>query len=99
VEILIAPAAAGLGALIWQRRRRPVALAAPLFDTDADVALAVARHEATQRGQPLGPLHVLYGLLQADPIVAAIAQLGGDADTLVDRVLHSLFPHHASDAG
>ena len=91
MEIVIALVAAGFGALVWhQRRHRPAALAASAFDEHADIALAVARHEAKQRGQSLGPLHVLYGLLQSDPIAAAIAQLDGNPDALVDRVLEVL---------
>src|SRR5207237_1331437 len=68
----------------------PAALAAPVFDEDAEIALAVARHEAKSRSQPLAPIHVLYGLIQSEPITAAIEQLGGEVDPLVDRVLAAL---------
>jgi len=88
VEIAIALALAGLGALAWRRRRpaKPVRL----FDVDAEVALAVAAHESRSREHPLSPVHVLYGLLQTDAVVAAIARVGGDAVTLEDHVLDEL---------
>jgi ATP-dependent Clp protease adaptor protein ClpS len=59
----------------------------PLFTPDAEVALHVAAHEAGARHQHLSSLHVLYGLLQDETTVAAIATAGGNPDALEDRVL------------
>ena len=100
MELAIALVAVGLGALAWrQRRRLPAALAAPAFDEDAEIALAVARHEAKSRSQPLAPIHVLYGLVQSQPIATAVEQLGGEVDQLVDRLLVALDRAPASPQG
>ncbi|MCX5746027.1 MAG: ATP-dependent Clp protease adaptor ClpS [Proteobacteria bacterium] len=77
----------------WQRHRVGMSRIRGLLGTvgeEADVALAVATREATQRGQILAPLHLLYGLLQDDAFVAAIAAVGGDAAAIEHRVLDDL---------
>jgi ATP-dependent Clp protease adaptor protein ClpS len=87
----IAIVVAGFGAYWWRHlRARPRASASELFSPDAEVALHVAIHEATSRRQPLGSLHVLYGLLQDEAVVGAIRTAGGDPDALEDRVLAAL---------
>jgi len=57
---------------------------------EAQVTLAVARREAEQRNHALAPLHLLYGLLQDDTFIGAIAVLGGDPAKLESRVLDEL---------
>jgi ATP-dependent Clp protease adaptor protein ClpS len=87
----IAIVVAGFGAYWWRHlRARPHEAASELFTPDAEVALHVAVHEATSRRQLLASLHVLYGLLQDEAVVAAIRTAGGDPDTLEDRVLAAL---------
>lgn len=87
----IALVIAGVGAYWWRHLRpRPRTAASELFDPDAEVALHVAVHEATQRRQRLSSLHVLYGLLQDEAVTAAISTAGGDPDALEDRVLGAL---------
>lgn len=82
----LALVAGGLGIYWWKHlRMRPPRLA-PLYTAEADIALHVARHEATSRHQALAPLHVLYGLLQDEAFIAAIAKLGGDAEAIEQRV-------------
>lgn len=83
---------AGLGAYWWRHLRPPRTRAAlrELFAPDAEVALHVAAHEATSRGQELSSIHVLYGLLQDETVTAAITTAGGDPDALEDRVLAAL---------
>lgn len=89
----LALVAGGLGIYWWKHlRMRPPRLA-PLYAAEADIALHVARHEATSRHQALAPLHVLYGLLQDEEFTAAIAKLGGDAEAIEQRV------HTELDAG
>jgi ATP-dependent Clp protease adaptor protein ClpS len=87
----IAIVVAGFGAY-WWRHMRPRArnAASELFEPDAEVALHVAVHEATSRHQSVSSLHVLYGLLQDEAVIAAIATAGGDPDALEDRVLAAL---------
>jgi ATP-dependent Clp protease adapter protein ClpS len=87
---------AGVGGVAWMLRRsharyvRQLAAASD-FDDDVDVALHVATHEARQRRHPwLTSVHLLYGLLQDDTVVAAIRASGGDPDRLEDRVLAAL---------
>src|SRR5262245_21092178 len=47
---------------------------------DLQVAFGVAQHEAkSRRHVDLRPLHLIYGVLQDEAFVAAIARLGGDA--------------------
>jgi ATP-dependent Clp protease adaptor protein ClpS len=83
---------AGLVALGWRQlrhsRRRPAP--ADGFDTEAEIALHVASHEASRSGRALSSLHVLYGLLQDAAVAAAITAAGGDPDALEDRVLAAL---------
>jgi ATP-dependent Clp protease adaptor protein ClpS len=88
----IAIVVAGFGAYWWRHMRplRSRATRHELFTTDAEVALHVAAHEATSRGQELSSLHVLYGLLQDEGVTAAIATAGGNPDALEDRVLAAL---------
>jgi ATP-dependent Clp protease adaptor protein ClpS len=83
---------AGFGAY-WWRHMRAARMRAPLrdlFTPDAEVALHVATHEASERGQELSSIHVLYGLLQDETVTAAIATAGGNPDALEDRVLAAL---------
>jgi ATP-dependent Clp protease adaptor protein ClpS len=96
----IAIVVAGFGAYWWRHlRQRPRGTASDVFAADAEVALHVAVHEASQRNHSLSSIHVLYGLLQDEAIVAAIATAGGDPEALEDRVLAVLAgpPRHASD--
>ena len=88
----IAFVVAGFGAYWWRHMRpvRPRAAHHELFAPDAEIALHVATHEATSRGQELSSLHVLYGLLQDETVTAAIATAGGNPDALEDRVLAAL---------
>ena len=83
---------AGFGAYWWRhlRLRAQESATRDLFLPDAEVALHVAIHEATSRRQELSSLHVLYGLLQDETVVAAIGTAGGDAGALEDRVLAAL---------
>jgi len=82
---------AGFGAYWWRHlRARPREPVSELFTPDAEVALHVAVHEATSRRQRLDSIHVLYGLLQDETVVAAIRTAGGDPEVLEDRVLAAL---------
>jgi ATP-dependent Clp protease adaptor protein ClpS len=85
----IALVVAGFGAY-WWRHMRPQRPRPALLAPDADVAVHVALHEASSRHQELSSLHVLYGLLQDDDVIAAIRTAGGDPDALEDRVLGAL---------
>jgi ATP-dependent Clp protease adaptor protein ClpS len=86
----IAIVVAGFGAY-WWRHVRPMWSRGPsLLAADADVAIHVAVHEASSRRQLLSSLHVLYGLLQDEAVIAAIRTAGGDPDALEDRVLDAL---------
>ncbi len=88
----IAIVVASLGAY-WLRHVRPARpqlTVGDLFAPDAEVALHVATHEATARRQTLSSLHVLYGMLQDETVVAAITRTGADPDALEDRVLAAL---------
>jgi ATP-dependent Clp protease adaptor protein ClpS len=88
----IAIVVAGFGAYWWRhlRLRAHDATTRDLFLPDAEVALHVALHEAASRRQELSSIHVLYGLLQDEAVIAAIATAGGDPDALEDRVLAAL---------
>lgn len=88
----IAIVVAGFGAYWWRhlRHARPRRALRPLFAPDAEVALHVATHEASARGQELSSIHVLYGLLQDETVTQAIATAGGNPDALEDRVLAAL---------
>jgi len=67
------------------------------YEPDAEVALHVALHEGRSRGHAwLSSLHVLYGLLQDEGVVAAIQRAGGDASALEDRVLAALDAHEVT---
>jgi len=85
----IALVVAGFGAY-WWRHMRPPRPRPALLAPDADVAIHVALHEASSRHQELSSLHVLYGLLQDEDVIAAITTAGGDPDGLEDRVLAAL---------
>ena len=70
----IAIIVAGLGAYWWRHLRpQPRDRTRALFESDAEVALHVATHEASSRRQELSSLHVLYGVLQDEAVTAAIA--------------------------
>jgi ATP-dependent Clp protease adaptor protein ClpS len=91
----------GLGVYWWRhlRAQRGRDVVRELFDTDAEVALHVAQHEARTRGQAISSLHMLYGLLQVEGVTAAIERAGGDAGALEDRVLAALDGVAAAPAG
>lgn len=81
----------GAGVFWWRHLRPRASRPAPTpLDDDAQVAMHLARREALLRDQPLGSLHVLYGLLQVEAITAAIGAAGGDPDALETRVLDAL---------
>lgn len=89
--LYLALVSTGAGVFWWRHlRHRPRRLAAPPFDEDAGVAMHVARREALVRDQAPGAVHVLYGLLQVEPITAAVRSAGGDPDALESRVLDEL---------
>jgi len=63
------------------------------LDEDMQVALHLAKHAASSRHQPFTPLHVLYALVQAEPVAAAIGALGGDAaavEAAIDTALEGV---------
>jgi ATP-dependent Clp protease adaptor protein ClpS len=98
--VLIAlAAAAGAGALWWQKARptRAQKLLASAFDTDAEVALHVAQHECRTRGQALSSIHILYGLIQDETVVGALRDAGHDPEALETRVLAALDSTTAQD--
>ena len=97
----LAIVAAGFGAYWWRHLRlaRSRAAFSGAMATDAEVALHVAMHEATSRGQALSSHHVLYGLLQDETVAAAIATAGGSADALEDRVLAAMAAPTAPEIG
>jgi len=93
VEAVVAIIAAGFGAVWWQQLRwaRAQRTFASSLDTDAEVALHVAQHEARSRGhETLTSFHLLFGVLQDEAIADAIRSHGGDLDALEDRVLTRL---------
>lgn len=106
---LLVLAGAGLGAWWLHRYQRgPERLrlgGRGRYETDAEVALHVALHEGRARGHEwLSSLHLLYGLLQDEPVAAAIERSGGDPRALEDRVLaaldaHQVTPDSAQEAG
>ena len=98
---LLVLAGATLGAWWLSRyQRSPERLrlrGAGRYDTDAEVALHVAFHEGRSRGHEwLSSLHILYGLLQDEAVVAAIQASGGDAAALEDRTLAALDKHEVT---
>ena len=93
MEAVVAIIAAGFGAVWWQRFRwaRAHKTFTASLDTDAEVALHVAQHEARTRGhETLTSFHLLYGLLQDEAIADAVRAHGCDVDALEDRVLARL---------
>ena len=100
--MLLLGAFGATGALwTWQSRARLREEAArkraiaTLLDDDMQVALHLARHAAQTRHQPFGAIHVLYALVQADRIVAALDRIGADRVALeaaIDRELDALDP-------
>lgn len=85
-------------ARIREERLRQKQLAT-MLDEDMQIALHLAKHAATSRNQPLGPLHVLYAVTQAERVTAAIAKLGADPAALetaittrLDDEVHDLDP-------
>lgn len=95
--LFLAVTAASAGAAWWlaMRQGRTAVRAAlraaeQAFDEDAGIAIHVARHEAETRGQRPSTLHLLYGLVQAEPVIAAIADAAGDVSAVEDRVLDAL---------
>jgi ATP-dependent Clp protease adaptor protein ClpS len=83
----IAIIVAGFGAYWWRTMRAMHGRVRTELAPDAEIALHVADHEAGTRQQWPSSLHVLYGLLQDDGVIAAIRDTGGDPDALEDRVL------------
>lgn len=93
MEAVVAIIAAGFGAVWWQRLRwaRAHKTFNSSLDTDAEVALHVAQHEARSRShETLTSFHLLYGLLQDDVMAEAIRNHGGDVEALEDKVLARL---------
>ncbi len=93
MEAVVAIIAAGFGAVWWQRLRwaRAHKTFTSSLDTDAEVALHVAQHEARSRShETLTSFHLLYGLLQDEAMAEAIRGHGGDVEALEDRVLARL---------
>lgn len=94
--LLALAAAAGASGLWWYQARghrlggRGYPELPAAFDDDAEVALHVAQHEAVSRGHALSSIHVLYGLLQDDTVIAALRELGHDPDVLESQVLEAL---------
>lgn len=70
----------------WQKQLGP----APSWDTDVEVALHLARHEAESRGQEVNSTHLVYALVQSIDIAAAIESAGGKVDPIEDRILEAL---------
>lgn len=98
---LLVLAGAGLGAWWLSRSQRSIERlrlrGAGRYDAEAEVALHVALHEGRARGHEwLSSLHVLYGLLQDEAVVAAIRHAGGDPDAIEDRALAALAAHEVT---
>ncbi len=65
------------------------------LDEEMQVALALAKHAASSRHQPFAPIHVLYAVVQAEPVADAIRALGGDStaiDAAIDDALDRVAP-------
>ncbi|MBA3453419.1 MAG: ATP-dependent Clp protease adaptor ClpS [Deltaproteobacteria bacterium] len=93
MEAVVAIIAAGFGAVWWQRLRwaRAHRTFTSSLDTDAEVVLHVAQHEARSRShETLTSFHLLYGLLQDEAMAEAMRSHGGDVEALEDRVLARL---------
>lgn len=84
----------GLIYLTWRRNRRGAFRVGRAvhdnFDVDATVALHVAHREATERGVPTSPAHLLYGLLQVEAFTAALARLDADVAAIEQRATAAL---------
>ncbi|MGE0551231.1 MAG: ATP-dependent Clp protease adaptor ClpS [Kofleriaceae bacterium] len=88
-QLVLGAAASAFGVHWWQqmRVRREYDWSIGQFDEAAQVMFHVARHEAETRRQQLSSIHLLYGLLQDETIVAALAHAGCAVESLEDRVL------------
>ncbi|HVV84409.1 MAG TPA: ATP-dependent Clp protease adaptor ClpS [Kofleriaceae bacterium] len=87
----------------WLRRAgratRRLAAGSPCAE-DAEIAMHVAVHEVKARKQPwLSSIHLLYGLVQDEAVVAAIRAAGGDPEVLEDRLLSALDEHRSTIEG
>jgi len=91
--LYVAVSAAGAATFWWRfvRRRGPAARRAELAqDEELEIVLHVAGHAARSRGHELSADHLLFALLQSDPVAAAIRGTGGDVAALEDTVLAAL---------
>jgi ATP-dependent Clp protease adaptor protein ClpS len=85
--------ASGFAVMWWQhlrRRGKPRQLRAPVVDEQLEIALHVAVHEASTRHQAIQPIHLVYGLLQDEQVVAMARGAGGDVDAIETAVLAEL---------
>ena len=65
------------------------------LDADMQVALALAKHAASSRQQAFAPIHILYAVVQSDPVALAIRAVGGDpaaVDAALDVALERVPP-------
>ena len=65
------------------------------LDEEMQVALALAKHAASSRHQPFAPIHILYAVVQAEPVAEAIRAIGGEPDAIeaaIDGVLDQVAP-------
>jgi len=89
--VVFALVAAGMSAMFWRHLRvhqhREVRALGTAFESDAEVVLHVATHEARARGALPTSVHILYGLLQDEAITSAIRATGGDPDAIEGAVL------------
>ncbi|MBA2542181.1 MAG: ATP-dependent Clp protease adaptor ClpS [Deltaproteobacteria bacterium] len=90
--VLLALAAAASAGGLWWFQSRPVRHELPgsAFDEDAEIALHVAKHEAVSRGQALSSVHLLFGLIQDEAIVAVLRDAGVDVEAFESAVLDAL---------
>lgn len=84
--------AAGFGAMWWQHhiRWRKQLGPMPTWNDEVEIALHLASHEAASRGQIVSGVHLVYALVQADAMSAAIETAGGSVSAIEDRVLDAL---------
>ncbi len=95
VGFLFASASAALVgvAVLRDLRGRQVRALLGTGDSEVEIAVHVAKHEAAARGHTLASVHLLYGLLQDEVFVAAIDGIGGDHAAIEDAVLAALDEH------